>query len=137
LYHFSNEIHGPYRIRVRYGDWTEGVSKVSAPEELFPADEPESMLKTFLLDDGMNGEVEYWFYPFYTGHNQAPNKLTEFGGCRYYNTSSVSWYHKPVRQYTTDGYSLKDPQVRYDDDGKEQWYITVPTDLLRNDTSSR
>ena len=76
LYHFSNEIKNPYRISVRYGEWEEGVSKTSAPEELFPADEPETMIKTFLLDDGENGEVNYWFYPFYTGYNRSPDKLT-------------------------------------------------------------
>ena len=64
------------------------------------------------------------------------HKLTQYGGCRYYNTSDTTLYHRPIKATTArNSYSLEDPKVRYDDDGYEQWYVKVPTNLLRNYTA--
>ena len=67
LYHFTNEKSAAYKITVRPGETDAAKSKTQAPEWLFPADASGSMSKTFLLDDGEKGWVDYWFYPYLTG----------------------------------------------------------------------
>ena len=144
LYHYSRDS---YTIEVVYGDWS-AASVVQAPSSLFDCDETIAgasgdieCIKTYYLDDGTGGEIEYIFDHFQCDPRGALSHPQY--GCEYYNISPrnteiapfVAGYGNGAGSAYVD-YTL-DPPVKFLDPttGTTRLKVTVPTDVLRNGTA--